>query len=146
MPMCGCPANTSSILSLQYQRNGLAASQRARVQRGESATARCASTGNRQASLLFFFLPLLLLPSIGGSGQGCPRLRATFSPSQPRARRDALLSQASTVSSCAFCEQGGHLAAPIPSLHLNIYGETLGCCCDLAGQRPARAATAKWKK
>ena len=43
-------------------------------------------------------------------------LRATFSPAQPRARRDALLSQASTVSSCAFCEQegwsGGSLSHP----------------------------------
>jgi hypothetical protein len=49
----------------------------------------------------------------GGSGQGCPLLCAIFSPSQkPRARRDALLSQASTVSPCAFCEQEGHLAAP----------------------------------
>jgi hypothetical protein len=44
-----------------------------------------------------------------------PLLHATFSPAQPRARRDALLSQASTVSSCAFCEQEGHLAAPSSS-------------------------------
>jgi hypothetical protein len=44
-----------------------------------------------------------------------PFTRATFSPAQPRARRDALLSQASTVSPCAFCEQEGHLAAPSPS-------------------------------
>src|SRR6267142_2711843 len=44
-----------------------------------------------------------------------PRVRATFSPAQPRARRDALLSQASTVSSCAFCEQKGHLTASFPS-------------------------------
>jgi len=57
--------------------------------------------------ILQFFLPLLR-----GSGQGRPQLRATFSPAQPQARWDALLSQATTVSSCAFCEQGGHLAAP----------------------------------
>ena len=37
----------------------------ARVQRGESATARCASTGNRQAVLPLFLFPLFLLPSIG---------------------------------------------------------------------------------
>ena len=54
------------------------------------------------------FLPSIPLPSIGGGGQGCPRLRANFSPAQPRARRDVLFSQASTVSSCAFCEQRGH--------------------------------------
>jgi hypothetical protein len=42
-------------------------------------------------------------------------LRATFSPTQPRARRDALLSQASTVSSCAGCEHrrsSGSLPSP----------------------------------
>ena len=41
-----------NILLFQGQQ-GL--SQRARVQRGESATARCASTGNRQGSLPFSF-------------------------------------------------------------------------------------------
>ena len=65
-------------------------------------------------------------------------LRATFSPAHPLARRDvpvtlarAFLSsfhlfrgvakaalncahRTSTVSPCAFCEQGGHLAAPSP--------------------------------
>ena len=35
-------------LSLSSRGGGLAVSHRARVQRGESATARCASTGNRQ--------------------------------------------------------------------------------------------------
>jgi hypothetical protein len=69
------------------------------------------------------------------------RLRATFSPAHPLARRDVPLARArvfqlslylpleegakaalycahrtSTVSSCAFCEQGGHLATPPPSL------------------------------
>src|SRR6266850_7774669 len=56
-----------------------------------------------------------LYTSLQGSGPGCPLLRATFSPTQPRARRDALLSQASTVSPCAFCEQKGHLTASFPS-------------------------------
>jgi hypothetical protein len=73
-------------------KGGLAFSHRARVQRGESATARCASTGNRQTPFLF------LNPfstELEGVAQGCPLLRATFSPAQPRARRDALLSQAS---------------------------------------------------
>jgi hypothetical protein len=65
---------------------------------------------NREVALSFS--PPILFHSIGGSGQGCLLLRATFSPAQPRARRDALLSQASTVSSCAFCEQGRHLGAP----------------------------------
>jgi hypothetical protein len=46
MLMCGCPRNTPFILSLQHQRGGLALSHRARVQRGEPATARCASTGD----------------------------------------------------------------------------------------------------
>ena len=64
-------------------------------------------------------------------------LRAAFSPARPLARRDvpsararAFLSfhffrgvakvalncahRTSTVSPCAFCEQGGHLAAPFP--------------------------------
>ena len=50
----------------------LAVSQRARVQRGESATARCASTGNRQASLPFFSLHSS--SSIEG---GWPRLPST---------------------------------------------------------------------
>ena len=36
---------------------------------------------------------------LGGSGRGCPQLRTSTS----------------TVSPCAFCEQGGHLAAPYPS-------------------------------
>jgi hypothetical protein len=49
----------------------------------------------------------LLYTSPKGSGRGYPLLRATFLPVQPRARRDALLSHASTVSSCAFCEQEG---------------------------------------
>jgi len=61
---------------------------------------------------------LTLYIYLKGSGRGCPFLRATFSPAQPRSRRDALLSQASTVSSCAFCEQEGHLAAPLPLLNL----------------------------
>ena len=92
-----------------YWRTGLGLPKTARVQRGPSEAARCASTGSRQATLLF---PLLLFPNMKGSGQGCPRLRTTFSPTQPRARRYALLSQASTDSSCAFYEQGEHLAAP----------------------------------
>ena len=33
-------------------------------------------------------------------------------PPKPRARRDALLSQATTVSSWGLCEQEGHLVAP----------------------------------
>jgi hypothetical protein len=49
----------------------------------------------------------IIFTFLQGSGQGCPRLRATFSPAQLRVRRDALFSLASTVSSCAFCEQGG---------------------------------------
>jgi hypothetical protein len=39
-------------------RSSLADSHRARVQRGESATARCASTGNRLTSFIFSSLPL----------------------------------------------------------------------------------------
>ena len=54
MPMCGCLPNTLFLLSLQYQRGDLACSQSARVQRGESATARCASTGNYLAILAYF--------------------------------------------------------------------------------------------
>jgi hypothetical protein len=50
----------------------LAGSHRARVQRGESATARCASTGNRQTFFLFFLLPILLLPGIGGGRPDSP--------------------------------------------------------------------------
>jgi hypothetical protein len=57
---------------------GLAFSCRARVQRGESATARGRAQGIGRLLLLSFLLLLpLLLPSIGGSGQGCPRLRAS---------------------------------------------------------------------
>ena len=50
-------------------------------------------------------------------GAGRPSsLHATFSPAQPRARRDALLSQASTDLPCAVCEQESHLGVPIPPL------------------------------
>jgi hypothetical protein len=35
---------------------------------------------------------------------------------------------------------------PLSPFNPNMYGETLGCCYDLAGQRSARAATAKWRK
>jgi len=44
-----------------------------------------------------------------------PLMRATFSPAQPRSRRDALLSQASTFLSCAFREQEDDQAARPPS-------------------------------
>jgi len=70
--------------------------------------------------ILQFFLPLLR-----GSGQGRPQLRATFSPAQPQARWDALLSQATTVSSCAFCEQGGHLAAPFSPFQTRLFPRSL---------------------
>ena len=82
-------------------RGGLAVSHRARVQRGESATARCASTGatwasSHSVSLLF---PPLLLPSVEGSGKvaldcACPTR--------------AFLGR-------ALREQRGHLAAPFSS-------------------------------
>ena len=52
----------------------------------------------------------------------------------------------STASPCAFREQKGLSGRSLPPLHSNMYGETLWCCCELAGQRPARAATAKWRK
>jgi hypothetical protein len=85
-----------------YWRGGLAFSQRARVQRGESSTARCASTGNRQAAFLFpLFLFSLVLKGVAKVALYCAH-------------------RTSTVSSCAFCEQRGHLAAPLPPLHLNI--------------------------
>src|ERR1043165_5809647 len=41
---------------------------------------------------------------------------AQFLTHPPWARRDAPLALASTVSSCAFCEQKGHLAATASSL------------------------------
>ena len=53
-------------------RGGLAVSHRARVQRGESATARCASTEDHQLPP-----PPLLHTSTKGSGLGCPLLRAS---------------------------------------------------------------------
>ena len=50
--LCLC-AHTPFFSLYPIERGGLAASHRARVQRGESATARCASTGNRQAPFPF---------------------------------------------------------------------------------------------
>ena len=58
---------------------------------------------------------ILLLHLLHRGQASHPSLRATFSPAQPRARRDALLSQASTVSSCALGEQEGQLATPFHS-------------------------------
>ena len=43
-----------------------------------------------------FHFPLPLFPGTKGSGQGYPLLPTTFSPTPPRARRDALLSRTST--------------------------------------------------
>ena len=76
---------------------------RARVQRGPSKAARCASTGNRQASLLSFLFPLLLLL--------CENLLEGVA----KVALDCA-HRTSTVLSCAFCEQGGHLATPYPTL------------------------------
>jgi len=70
-------------------------------QRGESATARCASTGNCQVSLLISSLYSL------------PR----YWKGVAKAALDCA-HRTSTVSSCAFCEQRGRLAAPFPLLHL----------------------------
>src|SRR6185295_18542857 len=73
---------------------------------------RVARTQERQQATPF---PSLSFTPLNLQGQlpDCPSVRATFSPAQPRARRDALFSQASTFLSCAFCEQEGHLAAPL---------------------------------
>ena len=89
--------------------------------------------------LPFSSLPSSLVISQGWSLIDLP-LRAAFSPAHPLARRDVPLARArafqsssslvkgvakaalycahrtSTVSPCAFCEQEGHLAAPLPIL------------------------------
>jgi hypothetical protein len=89
-------------------------------------------------------LSLLVFSSLEGGLLDLP-LRATFSPAHPLARRDVPSARAralrfpiplfrgvakaalycahrtSTVSPCAFCEQEGHLAAPLlyqPNAHL----------------------------
>ena len=78
----------------------------------------------------FLSAPSLLLIGYWRGWPGCPRLRASNEglprPRVLRARRAP-----------------GH---SLPSLASQYIGETLGCCGDLAGQRPARAATAKWRK
>jgi hypothetical protein len=56
MSMCAAIRYPLQIFSLCIVRGGLVVSQRARVQRGPSEAARCASTGNRQAPLPFFSL------------------------------------------------------------------------------------------
>ena len=53
-------------------RGGLAVSHRAHVQRGESETAHCASTGNRQASF-FFYSSSPLLEGLGKTALYCAR-------------------------------------------------------------------------
>jgi hypothetical protein len=45
---------------------------------------------------------------------------AHFLTHPPRACQDAPMTHASTVLSCAFCEQGGHLAAPAHRFHLML--------------------------
>lgn len=56
-------------------RGGMAGSQRARVQRGEPATARCASTGHRQASIILppVDTPELMRPLRTSAWQGIVR-------------------------------------------------------------------------
>ena len=107
----------------------------ARVQRESSETARCTSTEDCLARPLILLFQARSLSLQGWRLLDLP-LRATFSPAHPLARRDVPLAQArafrfpitlfrgvakaalycahrtSTVSSCAFCEQEGHLAAP----------------------------------
>ena len=73
----GYPSHPSKLARCPF-RGGADGSSIARVQRGESATARCASTEDPSASTL---KPPTFLPSPPlirkGSGRGCPLLRAS---------------------------------------------------------------------
>ena len=101
-----CPyanVHTVQLPSLcRVWKGGLALSGRARVQRGPSEAARCVSTGNRQASLLSILFSLFLIREIVLEGVAKVALDCAH--------------RTSTVLSCAFCEQGGHLAAPFLTL------------------------------
>ena len=83
-----------------------------------SGVPRSTSTRNRLASLPFFSLysSSLVLEGVAKVALDCAH-------------------RTSTVSSCAFCEQGGRLATPLPPMHLNKYGGTL-----LVLLRPGRSA------
>jgi hypothetical protein len=90
----------SSLIPLPLYWRGVARwSSTARVERGPSQGARSGSTGAMRVSCRSFFFPLFL-----------PVLKGAVKVALDCAHRT------STVSSCAFCEQGGHLAAPSPPL------------------------------
>jgi hypothetical protein len=89
MPMCGYLLNIPFVLSLQYQEVGLALSNRARVQRGSSETARCASTGNRQAGLLSH--PIVMRRGVAGLSFTARIGRAPFHRARSASKKDGLV-------------------------------------------------------
>ena len=105
--LCASTSSASLRSSCITVRGGLAFSPRARVQRGPSDAARCASTGNLQASL--FSLLFLYSSSVESYWREWPRL-----PSTARIGR-ALFHRARSAS------KEGTWSLPLLLLHLNLH-------------------------